>query len=198
MGFRGSCQKFLYAFTETFWRKEFIENFYIRNLFQNLSNKRLAGWSICLYVPSETWNSDGKLYFLGKIKLFLSFPRNMWNFIATSNDIVWIVKLAFIISSGTLWGHSSLNEKVFRFSLSLDCEQRTLGRVVTSASDASRVTFWRRNEFWNDIHFFQFGWMTSGRVQNCNLCVQENVFSDFLLKNQSFVFILGLWAKFLW
>ena len=196
--FRGSCQKCLYASRETSWIKQFFENFYIRNLFQNLSKKHLAGWSICLYVSSETWNSDRKLYFLGKTKLLLSFPHNMWNFSANSNENGRVVKLAFTLSSETFWGQSSLNENFFRFPPRLDFEQKTLGRVVTSASQASRGTIWRRTEFWNDLHFYQFGWMTSGRVENRNLYVQKNSISDFLLKNQSNVFILGFWAIFLW
>ena len=187
-----------HASRETSWKNQFFENFYIRKLIQNLSKKHLAGWSICPYVSSETWNGDRKLYFVGKIKLFLSFPRNTWNFSATANENGRVVKLAFTLSSETFWGQSSLNEKFFRFPPSLDFEQKTLGRVVTSASQAPRGTIWRRTEFWNDLHFVQFGWMTSGRVQNCNLCGQKNVFSDFLLKNQSFVFILGFWATFLW
>ena len=83
----------------------------------------------------------------------------MWNFIATSSDIGKIVKLAFIISSGTFWGQGSLNEKLFRFSISLDLSKKTLGRVVISASQALRRTLWGRTEFWKDL-FFQFGWMT--------------------------------------
>ena len=79
------------------------------------------------------WNGV-KSFTLWEKSKSLSFWHIMWNFMATSNDIGWIVKLAFTISSGTLWGHISLNEKVFRFSLNLDFEQRTLGRVVTSAS----------------------------------------------------------------
>ena len=78
----------------------------------------------------------------------------MWNFIATSNYIGKIVKLAFIISSGTFWGQSNLNEKLFRFPPSLDFEQKTLGRVVTSASQASRGTICWRTAFWNDLLFF--------------------------------------------
>ena len=89
----------------------------------------------------------------------MSFPHIMWNFIATSNDIGKIVKLAFIISSGTFWGQSSSNEKLFRFSISLDLSKKTLGRNVISASQALRRTFWGRTEFWKDL-FFQFGWMT--------------------------------------
>ena len=196
--FRGSCQKCLYAYRETSWKKQFFENFYIRNLFQNLSKKHLAGWSICPYVSSQTLNSDRKLYSLGKIKLFLSFSHNMWNCSANSNENGRVVKLAFTLSSETFWGQSSLNEKFFRFPPSLDFEPKSLRRVVTSASQASQGTIWRRTDFWNDLHFFQIGWMTSGRVQNCNLCVQKNVISDIILNTQSFVFILGLWAKFLW
>ena len=172
-----------HASRETFWKKkQFFENFYIRNLFQNLSKKHLAGWSICLYVSSATWNSDRKLYFLGKIKLFLSFPHNMWKFLANSNENGRVVKLVFTLSNETFWGQSSLNEKFFRFPPSLDFEQKPLGRVVTSASQASRGKIWRGTEFWNDLHFFQFGWMTSRRVQNFNLRVQTNVFSDFFWK----------------
>ena len=39
--------------------------------------------------------------------------------------------------------------------------------------------------------------MISGRVEISNLRVQKNIFGDFLLKNQSFVLILGLRAKIL-
>ena len=142
------------------------------------------------------WNSDGKLYFLGKMKVFLSFPHIMWNIFATSNEIGRLVNLAFIISSRTFWGKRCLNETVFRFSPKFDSEQKTLGRVLTSASYAPRGTVWRRTAFWNDL-FFQFGWMISGRVENRNLNVQKNIFGDFFLKNQFFVLTLGLWAKIL-
>ena len=125
----------------------------------------------------------------------LSFPHIVWNFIATSNDIGNIVKVAFIISNGTFWGKSRLNETVFRFSPSFGSEQKTLGRVVTPASTVSRGTFWKKTRNWTIHFFFQFGWMTSGRVENRNLRVQKNVFGDSLLKNQSFVLILGFWAK---
>ena len=145
---------------------------------------------------NETWNSDGRLYLLGKIKLFLFFPHIMWKFFATSNEVGRVIKSAFTLSSETFWRQSSLNEKIFRFSLCLDLEQKLLGRVVTSASQASRGTFWRRTEFWKDLNFFEFGWMTSGRVQNWYLRVQKNVSSDFILKNQSFVFILGFEQNF--
>ena len=142
------------------------------------------------------WNSDGKLYFLGKMKVFLSFPHLMWNIFATSNEIGRLVNLAFIISSRTFWGKRCLNETVFMFSPIFDSEQKTLGRVLTSASYASRGTLWRRTVFWNDL-LFQFGWMTSGAVENRNLHVQKDIFGDFILKDQFFVLILGLWAKIL-
>ena len=87
------------------------------------------------------WNSDGKLYFLGKMNVFLSFPHLMWNIFATSNEIGRLVNLAFIISSRTFWGKRCLNETVFMFSPIFDSEQKTLGRVLTSASYASRGTF---------------------------------------------------------
>ena len=179
---------------ETFWRKQISENFYESDLFLILGIKRLAGWSNCLYVSSGTVMES--CTFWGKWKFFLSFPHIMWNIFATSNEIGRVVNLAFIISSRTFWGKRSLNETVFRFSPSFDYEQKTLGRGLTSASYASRGTFWRRTVFWNGL-FFQFGWLISGRVENRNLRVQENFFGDFLLKNQFFVLILGLWAKIL-
>ena len=55
---------------------------------------------------------------------FLSFPHIMWNSFATSNEIGRVVKLAFIISSGTFSGKSRLNETVFRFSPCFDFEQK--------------------------------------------------------------------------
>ena len=142
------------------------------------------------------WNSDGKLYFLGKMNVFLSFPHLMWNIFATSNEIGRVVNLTFIISSRTFWGKRCLNETVFMFSPIFDSEQKTLGRVLTSASYASRGTLWRKTVFWNDL-FFQFGWMTSGSVENRNLNVQKNIFGDFLLKKQFFVLTFGLWAEIL-
>ena len=145
--------------------------------------------------PVEQW---WKVVLFGKNESFLSFPHNMWNIFATSNEIGRVVKLVFIISSRIFWGKRCLNETVFRFSPNFDSEQKTLGRVLTSASYASKGTLWRRTVFWKDLYFFQFVWMTSGRVQNCNLRVRKNVFSDFILKNQSFVFIFIVWAKFLW
>ena len=69
-------------------------------------------------------NSAEKLNLVGKIKVFLSFPHIMWNSFATSNEIGRVVKLAFIISSGTFWGKSKLNETVFRFSPCFDFEQK--------------------------------------------------------------------------
>ena len=129
----------------------------------------------------ESWS------FWEKSIFFLSFPHIMWNIFATSNEIGRVVNLAFIISSRTFWGKRNLNETVFRFSPSFDCEQETLGRVLISAFYASRGTLWRRTVFWNDL-FFQFGWMTSGAVENRNLNVQKNIFGDFLLKKSVFCF----------
>ena len=77
----------------------------------------------------------------------------MWNFIATSNDIGRIVKSAFIISNGTFWGKSRLNETVFRFSPSFDSEQKPLGRVVTPASSVSRGIFWKETKNWTILFF---------------------------------------------
>ena len=48
----------------------------------------------------------------------------MWNSFATSNEIGRVLKLAFIVSSGTFWGKSKLNETVFRFSPCFDFEQK--------------------------------------------------------------------------
>ena len=104
------------------------------------------------------WNSDGKLYFLWKMKVFLSFPHIMWNIFATSSEIGRVVNLAFIISSRTFWGKRSLNETVFRFSPSFDSEQKTLGRVLTSASYASRGTLSRRTVFWDDLFLNSGEW----------------------------------------
>ena len=141
------------------------------------------------------WNSDGKFYFLGKMKIFLSFPHIMWNNFATSNEIARVVNLAFIISSRTFWKNVVWMKQFTGFQQILT-EQKTLGRVLTSPSYASRGTLCRRTVFWNDL-LFQLGWMTSGAVENHNLRVQKNIFGDVLFKNQFFVLILGFWAKIL-
>ena len=39
--------------------------------------------------------------------------------------------------------------------------------------------------------------MKFGRLEDCNLRVQKNIFGNFCLKNRFFVLILGLWAKIL-
>ena len=114
-------------------------------------------WHDFQTVLRVQWNSVRKLYFMGKIKNFIvsthyvklyrNFKRN-WQ----------VIKLAFTLSVETFWGQSSLNEKFCRFSLGLDFEQKKLGRVVTSASEASRGTFWRRTDFSNDLYFVQSGW----------------------------------------
>ena len=119
----------------------------------------------------------------GENESFLSFPHIMWNIFATSNEIGRVVKLAFIISKGTFWRKSRLNETVFRFSPCFDFEQKTLGRVVTPASSASRGRFWKKTLLWTILYFFQFGWMTFGRVENRNLRVQKNIFGDFFWKS---------------
>ena len=154
----------------------------------------MAGWSNCLYVSSGTV-MESCTFGLNK-KFFLSFPHIMWNIFATSNEIGGVVNWAFIISSRTFWGKRCLNETVFRFSPNFNSKQKTLGRVLTSASYASRGTLWKGTVFWNDL-FFQIILMISGRVENRNLYVQKNIFGVFLLKNQFFVLILGLWAKIL-
>ena len=94
----------------------------------------------------------------GENESFLSFPHIIWNIFATSNEIGRVVNLVFIISSRTFWGKRSLNETDFRFSPSFDSEQKTLGRVLTSASYASRGTLWRRTVFWNDVFFISGEW----------------------------------------
>ena len=139
-GFGKPVKNDFYSSRETFWRKQIFENFYESDLFLILGIKRLAGWSNCLYVSSGTVMES--CTFWGKWKFFLSFPHIMWNIFATSNEIGRVVKLAFIISKGTFWGKSRLNETVFRFSPCFDFEQKTLGRVVTPASSASRGSFW--------------------------------------------------------
>ena len=80
----------------TFTRPEgfFEEN----NFFENSLQKWLVSefgqktfgrmLKLPLYVQ---WNSDGKLYFLGKMKVFLSVPHIMWNIFATSNKIGRVV-----------------------------------------------------------------------------------------------------------
>ena len=85
-------------------------------------------WAKTLWHNFQTaftcqWNSVKSCTLWEKLKS-LSFPHIMWNFIATSNDIGTIVKLAFIISSGAFWGQSSLNEKLFRFSINLDLSKK--------------------------------------------------------------------------
>ena len=129
--FRGDCQKYLLRVPRNFLEKTTLWK--LSNRWLNLEFERKPCGTIFKLLLRVQWNSVKSCTLWEKSKT-LSFPHNMWNFIATSSDIGWIVKLAFIISSGTLSGQSSLNENVFRFSLSLDFEQRTQGRVVTSAS----------------------------------------------------------------
>ena len=89
----------------------------------------------------------------GENQSFLSFPHIMWNSFATSKEIGMVVKLAFIISSGTFWEKNRLKETVFRFSPCFDFEQKTLVRVVTPSSSASKGTFWKKKYFRTIIFF---------------------------------------------
>ena len=101
-------------------------------------------WHDAQTVFCVQWNSVGNLNLLGKINVFLSIPHIMRTFSLTSNGTCRVVKLAFIISSRTFWGKRCLNETVFRFSPIFDSEQKTLGRVFTSASSVSREMFWKK------------------------------------------------------
>ena len=143
------------------------------------------------------WNSDGKLYFLGKMKIFFvvstHYVKQFRNFKRNCQGC----QFSFHHFQSNFLKKRCLNETVYRFSPNFDSQQKTLGRVLTSASYASRGTVWRRTAFWKDL-FFQFGWVISGRVENRNRNVQKNIFGDFFLKNRFFVLILGLWAKILW
>ena len=120
----------------------------------------------CFWIWAKNFWQDGQTAFTCPVQQcwkverrrenqsFLSFPHIMWNSFATSNESGRVVKLAFIISSGTFWGKSILNETVFRFSPCFDFEQKTLVRVVTPSSSASKRTFWKEKYFRTIIFFF--------------------------------------------
>ena len=140
-GFGKPVKKDFYSSRETCWKKQFFENFYKSELLLNLGRKRLAGWSNCLHVSSgavlKSWTSWAKSKFFCRSHI-------IWNSFATSNENGRVVKLAFIISKGTFWGKTRLNETVFRSSPCFDSEQKTLGRVVTPASSVSTGMFWKK------------------------------------------------------
>ena len=134
--------KFLKTFTKVtcFW-------FCAKNVWQDAQT--------AFTCPVEQW---WKVVLFGENESLLSFPHIMWIFFATSNKIGRAVNLAFNISSGTFRGKNRLNETVFRFSPSFDSERKTLGRVLTSASYASRGALWRGTVFWNDFFFNLAEW----------------------------------------
>ena len=70
-GFGKPVKNDFYSSRETFWRKQIFENFYESDLFLILGIKRLAGWSICLYVSSGTVMES--CTFCGKWKFFCRF-----------------------------------------------------------------------------------------------------------------------------
>ena len=115
--FRGPCQKCLLRVQRNFLEKTTLWKFSCRWLLLEFERKPCG--TIFKLLSRVQWNSGKSCTLRGKLKS-LSFPHIMWNFIATSNDIGKIVKLAFIISKGTFWGQSSLNEKLFRLSIILD------------------------------------------------------------------------------
>ena len=93
-----------------------------------------------------------------------------------------VVQLAIILSSGTIWGKSRLNETVFRVSPCFDSEQKTMERVVTSALYVSRGTFWKKTWRCNKLYLFQIEWLIFGRVENRNLRVQKKVSGKYFEK----------------
>ena len=183
-----------YASRETSWKKQLFENFHIGDLFQTLSENLVARFSNCFYVSKGT--VLGSCTFCEKSKFFVvsthyvKLYRNLKRYWQDCQISIYHLQWNIL---RTKWSEGKFFQVFTKFGL----WAKKLGRVVTSASQASRVTICRRTEFWNDLYFFQFGWMISGRVQNCNLRVQKNVFGDFILKNQFFVLILGLWGKIL-
>ena len=109
--FRGACQKFLLRVQRNLLEKITLWKLSYRWL--NLEFERKPCGTIFNLFLRVQWNSVKSCTLWEKSKT-LSFPHNMWNFIATSNDIGWIVKLAIIISSGRLWGQSSFEWKRFQ------------------------------------------------------------------------------------
>ena len=113
----------------------------------------------CFWIWAENVWQDGQTAFtcpveqcwkvesLGQNQSFLSFPQNMWNSFATSNENGRVVKLAFIISSGTFWGKNRLNETVSRISPCFDFQQKILGRVVTPLPRFRRECSERKHNF---------------------------------------------------
>ena len=113
----------------------------------------------CFWIWAENVWQDGQTAFtcpveqcwkvesLGQNQSFLSFPQIMWNSFATSNENGRVVKLAFIISSGTFWGKNRLNETVSRISPCFDFQQKTLGRVVTPLPRFRRECSERKHNF---------------------------------------------------
>ena len=179
-GFRGACQKCLLRVPKTFWRKQSFKHFIICDLFQNLSVNLLAGWS---KLPLRVhWNVFGNFYIL-EIIFLLSFPHIMWNFFATStNEIGRVVKLAFILSSGTIWKRSSLNGKVLRCSSVLNFEQNYPAEWSYLLPRCREELSEGKQNFKKYSIFFQFGWLTSGRVENLNLGVPKTFFGKFFWK----------------
>ena len=149
--FRGACQKRLLRVQRNFLEKTTLWNFSYRWLFLEFERKPCG--TIFKVLLRVQWNTVKSCTLWEKLK-YLSFPHIIWNFISTSHDIGNIVKVAFIISNGTFWGKSRLNETVFRFSPSFGSEQKTLGRVVTPAPTVLRGTFWKKTRNWTILFFF--------------------------------------------
>ena len=99
--FRGACQECLLRVQRHFVEKTTLWKISYRWLLLEFERKPCG--TIFKLLLRVQWNSVKSCTLWEKLKT-LSFPHIMWNFIATSNEIGKIVKLAFIISNGTFWG----------------------------------------------------------------------------------------------
>ena len=140
-------------------------NFLMKTIFWKLLRKWLVSdfghktFGRMIKLPLRVqWNSDGKLYLLGKMKIFFvvstHYVKQFRNFKRNCQGC----QFSFHHFQSNFLKKRCLNETVYRFSPNFDSEQKTLGRVLISASYASRGTVWRRTAFWNDLFFNLAEW----------------------------------------
>ena len=113
----------LYALTETFWRKQTFWKVRIVRIVSEYERNSRAGW---LKLPSKcpVERFDEKPIF-GETSYF-DEVFTLWekHFRDFTKKIGRIVKRTLVVSDGTCWRKSGLLEKILRFSLNLDSEQK--------------------------------------------------------------------------
>ena len=113
----------VYAFTETFWRKRF---FWKVTIVWIVSEYEWHLMAECLKLPSKcpVEHFDEKLFF-GETSFFWWGVHTLGKiFLGFHERIGRIVKRTLFVSDGTCWRKSGLLEKILRFSLNLDFEQK--------------------------------------------------------------------------